>query len=88
MSDTTNIGRWVGDEAGRTGALGPVVDNMALGVGSTGGGTVATGVHASVVDAGIGLGAVSVGPAANYAHLVETHMPEETVIVNAAGHWK
>ena len=59
---------------------------MALGVGSTGGGTITTGVDAAVVDAGVGLGAVRVLPAAHNAHLVQAHVAQETVVVNTAGH--
>ena len=42
----------------------------------------AAGVRAAVVDAGVGLRAVAVGAAAHDAHLVETDVAEETVIVD------
>ena len=73
----------VGDEAGRAGAGGAVVDDLALGVGPTG---RAAGDRAPVVDAGVRLGAVLVLPAANQAHLVETDVAQETVVVHPAGH--
>ena len=72
----------VGDEAGRAGAGGAVVDDLALGVGPAG---RAAGVRAPVVDAGVRLGAVLVLPAANQAHLVQADVAQETVIVHPAG---
>lgn len=59
-----------------------MVDNLALGVGTTGRGA---GVRASVVDTRVRLGTVRVLPAAHDTHLVETHVPQETVIVHATG---
>ena len=73
----------VGDVAQGTGAGGPVVHHLALGIGSAG---RAAGVGAPVVDAGVGLGAVLVLPAANQAHLVEADVAQETVVVHPAGH--
>ena len=75
----------VGDEAGWTGAGGAVVHHLALSVGTAG---RAAGVRAPVVDAGVGLGAVLVLPAANQAHLVEADVAQETVVVHPAGHCK
>ena len=46
------------------------------------------GVGAAVVDAGVGLGTVGVCPAPDDTHLVETYMPQETVIVNSTRHCK
>ena len=46
------------------------------------------GVGAAVVDAGVGLGTVGVCPAPDDTHLVETYMPQETVIVNPTRHCK
>ena len=60
-----------------------MVDNLALGVGTTGRGA---GVRASVVDTRVRLGTVRVLPAAHDTHLVETHVAQETVIVHATGH--
>ena len=85
LLDTGHGSAGVGDVAGGTGAGGSVVHNLALGVGSTG---RAAGVRAPVVDAGVGLGAVLVLPAAHQAHLVETDVAQETVVVHPAGHCK
>ena len=56
LSDTTNHRSWVGDEGGRAGALGTVVDHLTGGAGATG--VTTAGVRAPVVDAGVGLWAV------------------------------
>ena len=73
----------VGDVALGTGAGGPVVHHLTLGVGSTG---RTAGVGAPVVDAGVGLGAVRVLATSHNAHLVQTHVAQETVIVNTTRH--
>ena len=83
LLDTGHGSTGVGDVAQGTGAGGPVVNHLALGIGSTG---RAAGVSTPVVDAGVGLGAVLVLPAANQAHLVETDVAQETVVVHPAGH--
>ena len=76
----------VGDESRWTGALGFVVHNLALGVRSTG--VSSARICATVVDAGIGLGAVRICSTSHDTHLVETHMAQETVIVNPTCHCK
>ena len=73
----------VGDVALGAGALGPVVHHLTLGIGSTGAGA---GVGAPVVDAGVGLRTVRVLPTSHNTHFVETHVAEETVIVNTTRH--
>ena len=83
LLDAGHGGGGVGDVALGAAALGAVVHHLALGVGATGRGA---GVRAAVVDAGVGLGAVRVLPAAHNAHLVQAHVAQETVVVNTAGH--
>ena len=55
LFDTGHHRTGVGDVSQRTGALGPMIDNLAPGVGTTGRGA---GVRALVVDTRVGLGAV------------------------------
>ena len=83
LLDAGHHGGGVGDVALGAGALGAVVHHLTLGVGATGGGA---GVGASVVDAGVGLGAVRVLATSHNAHLVQTHVAQETVIVNTTRH--
>ena len=84
LFDTRHHRAGVGDVSQRTGALGPMVDHLALGVGATGRGTW---VRALVVDTRVGLGTVGVLPTAHQTHLVEAHVTKETVIVHTTGHW-
>ena len=83
LLDAGHHGGGVGDVALGAGALGPVVHHLTLGIGSTGRGA---GVGAPVVDAGVGLGAVRVLATSHNTHLVETHVAEETVIVDTTRH--
>lgn len=83
LLDTGHHRSGVGQEARGTGALGTVVDHLALGIGSTGGGT---GVSASVVDTSVGFRTVRVLATSHNTHLVEANMSKETVIVNTASH--
>jgi len=81
LLNTTNNWGGVGDEPRWTGALGSVVHNLALGVRSAG--ISSARIRAAIVDAGIGLGAVRICSTSHDTHLVETHMAQETVIVNS-----
>lgn len=72
LLDTPDHRSGVRDEADWTGALGSVVDHLAVGTRSAG--VSLAGVRATIVDAGVRLRAVRVGPAAHDAHLVETGM--------------
>ena len=62
-----------------------MVHHLTLGIRTTG---CTAGVCTSVVDTSVGLRTVLVLPAANEAHLVETDVAQETVIVHPAGHWR
>ena len=84
LSDTTNHRSRVGDEGGRAGTLGSVVDHLTGGAGAAG--VTTAGVRAPVVDAGVGLGAVRVGPTSDNAHFVEADMAQEAVIIHTASH--
>ena len=65
-------------------AEGALVDRLAEGVGPADG--AVAGVHALVSNTGEGRGAVLLGAAADLAHLVQTDVAEEAVVVHAASH--
>ena len=83
LLDTCHHWSGVGQETRGTGALGTVVDHLALGIGTTGSGA---GVSTSVVDAGIGFWTVRILATSNNTHLVEANMTKETIIVHTASH--
>lgn len=82
LSDTTNHRSRVGDEGGRTGTLGSVVNHLTGGAGAAG--VTTARVRAPVVDAGVGLGAVRVCSTSDDAHFVEADMAQEAVIIHTA----
>lgn len=71
------------NEPSRTGASGPLVEHRAFGVGSAG--RRIAGVDALVRDAGLVRVAVLVGATAEGAHVVETYVTQETIVVESAG---
>ena len=77
---TNNRGR-VGNEACRTRALRPMVDHLALGVWTA---RVSNArIRAAVVDARVRFRTIRVCATADDAHLVQTDVAKEAVVVNA-----
>ncbi len=84
LPDAADYGRRVGREPGPAGAGGPLVQGLAGRVGPAG--DARAGVLALVIDAGERGRAVGVLAAPDQAHLVQTNVAQEAVIVNAASH--
>ena len=84
LLDTADHWCRVGDEARGTGALGPMVHHLAVGIWSAG--VSKARVRATVVDASVRFWTVTVGPTAHNTHLVETNMAKEAVVVHTTCH--
>lgn len=83
-SDAADLGRGIRHHVVQATAAGAMIGHGAGSIGSTG--TLKTGIDALIVAAGLGSAAIIIHVTSKNAFVVQAHMAQEAVVVNAAGH--